>query len=86
MTLPLQEPVWPERLGSGGAAWAVTGENTGSKGRNQKGPVGEKGIGSQEARPGQENRPFHTGGHAPRDHIPPPFSPPHFVLSSLFSF
>lgn len=62
MTLPLQEPVWPERLGSGGAAWAVTGENTGSKGRNQKGPVGEKGIGSQEARPGQENRPFHTGG------------------------
>ena len=32
------------------------------EGSTQKGPAGEKGKGSQEARPGQENRPFHTGG------------------------
>ena len=32
------------------------------EGSTQKGPAGEKGTGSQEARPGQENRPFHTGG------------------------
>ena len=32
------------------------------EGSTQKGPAGEKGTGSQEARPGRENRPFHTGG------------------------
>ena len=62
MTLPPQEAAWPETGEWGCSLGCDQEKNTGSKGRNQKGPVGEKGTGSQEARPGQGNRPFHMGG------------------------
>ena len=62
MTLPPQEAAWPERLGSGGAAWAVTRRRTQVQREGTRRGQWEKGLGSQEARPGQENRLFHTGG------------------------
>ena len=56
MTLPPQEAAWPERLGSGGAAWAVTRREHRFKGKEPERASGRERhrVPGSKARPGKQ--------------------------------
>lgn len=77
MTLPSAGSCGPERLGSGGAAWAVTRREHRFKGKEPEGASGRERprVPGSKARPGKRTV-SHRWVMLPGDQVPPPFSPP----------